>query len=135
MGGTVGPLCPLGPDLPVRPCRNQADARFFTDDTVTFRICGLVPFSDTMDHRFIDTYPCSLFTVGTRESWESKRSLKEGKQITLTRFHTKDDSFNNYIFSKYMRVTFPDLWSLSSRISRKSWNTKFTLQSHDDIKQ
>lgn len=90
---------------------------------------------DFKKHYFIHTYPCSLFTVGTRESWESKRSLKKKKQITSTRFHTKDESFNKYIFSKYMRVSFPDLWSLSSMISRKSWNTQFTLQSHDDIKQ
>lgn len=146
VGGTVGPLCPLGPDLPVRPCRNQADALFFTDCTATHRICDLVSFSDTVYHQhlskgdfkkhsFIHTYPCSLFTVGTWESWESKRSLKEEKKITSTRFHTKDDNFNKYIFSKYMRVSFPDLWSLSSMISRKSWNTQFTLQSHDDIKQ
>lgn len=32
-------------------------------------------------------------------------------------------------------VSLPDLWSLSSRISRESWNTKLALQSHDDIKQ
>lgn len=48
VGGTVGPLCPLGPDLPVRPCRNQADALFFTDCTATHRICDLVSFSDTV---------------------------------------------------------------------------------------
>lgn len=84
--------------------------------------------------RFTDTYPRSLFTVGTRESWESQRALREEK-ITMTRFHTKDEKTNTEISSKWMRVSFPDLWSLSPRISRKSCNTQFPLKPDEDIKQ
>lgn len=53
----------------------------------------------------------------------------------MTQLHTKDEKMNTEIFSKWMRVSFPDLWSLSSRISRKSCNTKFPLKSDEDIKQ
>lgn len=82
-----------------------------------------------------DTYPRSLFTVGTREAREAQRALREDKHITLTRFHTKEEKTTTEMFSQWMRVSLPDLWPLSSRISRKSRHTEFALKPDEDVKR